>query len=296
MNGQKVLVLGASGLIGSAVAMELAGDNEVHGLSRFRDEAIAARLEERGIKLIRMDAAKSNFDELSGDYDYVFNEILMPPGECDKRPSEAFETHAFTNANILRRFRNCKGIVLGSTGSVYRPSDVPATEDAPLGRNVTESLENYVLSKICGDQFAEYFSKVYNIPVAILRYYQPYTDNPRRPSYSGYIRAITQGEPISASHTLINPMFISDVAELTVKAAEVCSSPANIINVGGEEIVSLEQLATMIGEALGKAPVFKPSSDKASESWICDSSKRIQLLGREKVSLREGMERIVSGI
>ena len=293
MRGQKLLVLGASGLIGSAVARALAADNEVCGAARFRDEAAAADLEERGVKLVRLDVAADSLDGLPDDFDYVFNEILMGPDECDRDPRGAFDTHAHAAGNIIRRFSECKGIVQGSTGSVYRASDKGVTEDAPLGRNPFESLENYVLSKICADEFANYLSRIHGARVAILRYYRPYDTRPGT-MIGALLGRILRGEPVGNGSVLVNPMFISDVADVTIKAVEVCESPPSVINVGGEQIVSIKDLATLIGEVAGKEPVFAPESGRAADSWVCDSTKRIKLLGAEKVPLREGIERVVS--
>ena len=288
MRDQSVLILGASGLIGSAVALRVAESNEVHGLSRFRDAQAAEALSKQGVKLIQMDAAQDDFGSLPDDFDYVFHEILMAPGECANFPQLAFETHAYTVANAFRRFRKAKGIVVGSTGSVYKPSETPVTEESTLSSY--GGVENYALSKICADQFADYFSKLYGTPAAVLRYYYPYGAE-RGSLISSLVKRIGEGQPVGSSASLINPMFISDVAEMTIKAAEVCSVPANVINVGGAEIVNRRGLAEIVGEVIGKEPVFEEPDESASDSWVCDSGKRIRLLGVERVSLREGVRR-----
>jgi nucleoside-diphosphate-sugar epimerase len=293
LTGQKVLVLGATGLIGSAVALRLAPENEVHGVSRASNAESARRLEESGIRLIRMDAVDGDLATLDSDYDYVINEVLMSPHLCASDADGAFRAHAFLNARLLERSGGCKGIVLGSTGSVYRPSAQPVDEDAPLGRNPFEDLENYVLSKICGDKLALYYSETHGVPAAILRYYHPY-DATSHTRIGSLAVKIARGDAIRADESLVNPIFTEDTAEFTIRAAGICASPPVVINIGGEAIVSVKKLAEMVGEAMGKPPAFGPPTGSASDSWVCDNAKRIELLGRETVPLEEGIRRAVA--
>lgn len=297
MEGQRVLVLGAGGLVGSALARLLSGDNEVVGVDRFPAEGAADAPESSGVRTITMDVNEDGLGGLKGEFDYVFNEILLPPAACAESPDLAFRTHAFAVAELCQRFGGCKGLVFTSTGSVYRPAPEPVNEDAPLGGNGDPRLESYVLSKICGDTFAAYYSERLGTPTAILRYYQPYDVWPTRCPHSRVRRSadsIRRREAVQESPVLVNPIFVSDVARMTVMAASVAATPPTVINIGGEEVVSMRELAIMIGEAAGCVPRFVPCSDTVDNSQICDSARRIELLGKEQVSLREGIARVMA--
>ncbi|MBI3921958.1 MAG: NAD(P)-dependent oxidoreductase [Armatimonadetes bacterium] len=153
-------------------------------------------------------------------------------------------------------------------------------------------ITNYVLSKICGDMFATYFSESHKVPVAILRYYYPYSE------IAGVVPSTVQqvlgGQPIADNPAAVNPLFISDVVNFTIKAATACDYPPNLLNIGGEEIVSYNDLAVMVGRAFGREPQFTPMGQVPAESWVCDSRKRISLFGQQQVSLAQGIARVVA--
>jgi len=282
MEDQTILVLGATGLIGLPLATELARKNKVVGVSRFEKTAPEA-LAERGIEPLQMDVARDPIDALPDEIDYVFNEVLLyHPTDHEA----SMETNAYPVAKLMERYGNSKGIVLGSTGSVYATTGEPMAEGAPLG-----GTDAYSVSKICAEKFAVHFSRERSIPTSILRYYQPYsTETGVVPSLRDAVRA---GRPLDHAKIRYTPLFISDVVRFTILAASLCACPPKIVNVGGEETVSREELVRMICEALGKDPGCVPlSDDHPCPSEIGDSTERIRLLGRQQVSLEEGVRRV----
>lgn len=281
MKGQKILVVGATGLIGCPLAKKLAKENQVYGLARFSKKGLKEELDKHGITSIEMDVAGGDFRVLPSDFDYVFNELLyLNTQDLEK----SLQVNTFPVIMLLERFKSCKGMILGSTGSVYGKSEERKSEDAPLNAS-----NAYEISKYCADMFATYYSRQYDIPTVILRYYTPYSTS--RGLVRNVIGRIMADKPVQAGEKLYCPMFISDVVELTIKAAGVCTSPANIVNIGGEELVSMKELAAMTGKVINREPSFVPCSEKRSDSEICDSTKRKRILGSEKVPLHEGIKK-----
>lgn len=285
IENQRILILGATGLIGLPLARELAKKNRVIGVSRFK-RVNRQTLAEQNIEPLEMDVSRASFDMLPKEIDYVFNEtMLYDPSDFQM----SMEVNAFTVARLMDRYDKCKGIVLGSTGSVYATSQKPMSEDSSLGAN-----DVYSLSKICAEMFALHISRERNIPTCILRYYQPYSID--FGIISSLKKKITVGETFDHSREFYTPLFITDVVNFTIKAATFCSSPPTIINIGGEEGVSCERLVRMICEAMGKKPVSMcHTGDSSRPAEICDSTKRIRLLGKQKVSLKEGIRSVVEG-
>lgn len=90
MKGKKVLVTGASGFVGQALALELCEGNEVYALARFRDEGARRLLESKGVICLARDVLREPLDDLPQDLDYVFNNLKdnTSTGTLRGRPSE----------------------------------------------------------------------------------------------------------------------------------------------------------------------------------------------------------------
>ena len=82
---------------------------------------------------------------------------------------------------------------------------------------------------------------------------------------------------------------VSDDEAATLKLKE--THGAEIINVGGTEPVTTQEYCQMAGEVLGKEPVFAQTS-KAWPIWA-DTTKMVELLGPNQVSVREGVRRTI---
>ena len=282
MEGQRILVLGATGLIGFPLATELARNNEVIGVSRFWKRS-AEELAERNVEPLRMDVSTDPFLALPDGFDYVFNEVMLyDPTSYD----ESMEVNAYPVAKLMQRYEGCRGIVLGSTGSVYASTGDPMREGDPLCGD-----DAYSLSKICSEKFAFHFSRELEIPTSILRYYHPYS------VLGGVVpslrRAAETGGPINLAEILYSPLFISDVVRYTIEAASKCATPPWVVNICGKEIASRREIVNMLCESLGLDPASVSFADGAqSPSEIGDCSEQVSLLGEQQVSLAEGIRRV----
>ena len=168
MKGKKILVSGASGFVGFSLALELVKTNEVHGIARFRDESVRRLLEDAGVTIIAKDVTKDRLDDVPADYGYVFYELAMLRN-CDDSPKEAFLANTRFVGDLVEHCRRADGVVLASTGAVYKPSTKAWNENGPLSPTNT-----YALSKLCGETLSSYVSEKLNVPTCILRYFYPF--------------------------------------------------------------------------------------------------------------------------
>ena len=281
MDGQKVLVVGATGLIGFYLAKELARDNTVYGVARFEHRA-QDDVARHNIIPVPFDVTEGDFGSLPADVDYVFNEVMLY-SEDDFPQSIA--VNAFPTARLFERYRHTKGIVLGSTGSVYRLGVEPADENSPLDGRMP-----YSLSKICSEMFGEYFSREYDVPACILRYYQPYCETGG--FLKSFLDSIVAGKSLMRADIHMAPVHMSDVVAMTIRAADHCTSPPTVINVSGDQIIPKRQLVERMADMLGRQPVFDEDDPKPPYVVASTNTKRKQLLGEQKVSLAEGARRV----
>lgn len=286
LSGKRVLVTGASGLVALPVARELAKDNEVFAVARFTDPAQRRLIEESGAKAVAFDLADEDLSPLPKSVDVVINYAVLPFTQ-----KEHYNVNAGATGRLARRYRDAEAFVQGTTGSVYEyQGERPLREDDAYGLH--SSAENYAASKIAAEFLLKHLSVDYDLPVTLVRIFSFY--GPRGGAVTQRVDLVARGEPVSVYPGVKNvhtPLYEDDYVEKTIAAAGIAKVGAEIVNVGGTEAITTQEYCEMAGELLGKKPVFVENS-RAWPIWA-DTTKMVALLGPNKVSMREGIRRIV---
>ena len=192
---------------------------------------------------------------------------------------------------LARRYRDCEAFVHGSTGSLYEyQGERPLREDDPYGLH--SAGENYAASKIAAEYLLKHLSVDYQLPVTMVRIFSFY--GPRGGGVTQRVDQVARGEPVSVYPGVRNvhtPLYEDDYVEKTIAAAGIAKIGAEIINVGGSEAVTTQEYCEMAGEMLGKKPIFVENG-KSWPIWA-DTTKMEKLLGPSKVSVREGVRRVL---
>ena len=113
LDGQKVLITGATGKIAFPIARALAERNEVWGAARLKNPADRDKLAEAGITPFVLDMASPDLSNLPDDFGYVFH-AAVDPGADDW--TRCVETNAHNSGELLAHCRTAKGFVFCSTG------------------------------------------------------------------------------------------------------------------------------------------------------------------------------------
>jgi UDP-glucuronate 4-epimerase len=286
LSNRRVLVTGASGLVAFPVAMALAKTNEVYALARFSNPEQKRLLEARGARTISFDLAEPDLSPLPRSVDVVINYAVLPPNY-----KEHFDVNAAAVGRLARRYRDCEAFVQGSTGSLYAyQGERPLREEDPYGLH--SAAELYAASKIAAEYLLKHLSEDYRMPTTIVRIFSFY--GPRGGGVTQRIDQVAQGLPVSVypgRRNVHTPLFEDDYVEKTIAAVGIAKAPAEIINLGGSESVTTQEYCEMAGEILGKKPIFVDNS-KAWPIWA-DTTKMAKLLGPSRVSIREGVRRVI---
>ena len=159
LDGEKILITGATGKIAFPIARALAERNEVWGAARLRNPGDRDKLTAAGIKPIVLDMSTGDFAAIPGDFSYVFH-AAVDTGTDDWR--RCVETNAQSSGDLLFHCRNVKGFVFCSTGSIYGyQGQRPLTEADPPG---VPLRANYSFSKIAAESVCTWVAKQYDIP------------------------------------------------------------------------------------------------------------------------------------
>jgi UDP-glucuronate 4-epimerase len=293
LTGQRVVVTGASGLMGFPVAMELARDNLVAAVARFSsNDQDASALQNAGAQVIRFDLADPDLSPLPEEADVVFHfgAITAFPRSAGERELQ-MDVNARATGRIALRYRTCKAFVHASASIYQFQGEHRLREEDPLG--LITGIENYCASKIAAEQLLHFLSREHGIPVVMLRISSCY--GPRGGSIPGRVFRVLAGEPVLVYPGLPNrycPMYETDYVEKAIAAASIASMPPETINFAGSETCSIEDYCSIAAQLSGKEAILQESPGAIYPIWP-DTSKMERLLGATKVPPREGIRLVI---
>lgn len=280
----RILLTGASGFVGGHLAPRL--------VEAGHDVVCAARASSSyeppaGARLIELDLARPLDAAALPEVDAVVH-----LAQANARfPEGARELHGVNTASTLdlldhARQSGAQRFVYASSASVYGFGDRPFEEDDPLaGRDF------YAVSKINAENLVQAYGDF--LTTAVLRLVVPYGPGQEARMIPGLIGRVREGTPVSLNaggRPRMNPLYIDDVVRALLAVLELDESV--VLNVAGDEPVTVPELAELIGEAIGKEPVFEEGDGAAPGDIVADTSRLHELLDlRPLVPLVEGLRR-----
>jgi UDP-glucuronate 4-epimerase len=287
LNGEKILITGATGKIAFPIARALARHNDVWGAARFSNAQDQDKLTAASIRPLRLDLSLGNFSTVPGDFTYIFH-AAVDPGTGDWR--RCVQTNAHNSGRLLAHCRAAKGFVYCSTGSVYQYRGKPLIEaDAPG----TPLRANYSFSKIAGEAVCTWICEHFKIPLTIIRICSTY--GPQGGAPADRLEAMLQRRPIRLhpdKPNNYNPIYEDDYVDLGIRSMEVAAVPPVVVNWAGSETVSAEEYCTYMGELIGIEPIFEYTPEAHTPLWP-DVTYMHQILGRTKIPWRVGFRRMI---
>jgi nucleoside-diphosphate-sugar epimerase len=307
----RYLVTGAAGFIAARVCeLLLAAGHSVFGVDNLNDaydprmksyrlERLKARA---GFEFKRLDISdRDGVAALAGHgpFDAVVNLAARAGVRASVLdPWVYLETNTTGTLNLLELCRHhaIPKLVLASTSSIYG-------DDAPLPTpetaNSSTPLQPYAASKKGAEAMAHAYHSLYGIDVTVTRFFTVYGPA-GRPDMSvfRFIRWIEEGEPLLLSGDGSQSRgytYVDDIARGVILGLKPVGY--EIINLGGHENVTMNELIGMIEKELGKKasiqPIPFPPADMLAN--LADVSKAGRLLGWEpQIGLEEGLARTVA--
>lgn len=286
-----ILVVGASGFVGSHLVPVLAQTSDVFALARN----INGICDLSSVRWIEAELPDADYeDRLPDKIDTViylaqsrrFREF--PDGVRDML--EVNVKGVAAAAEVAAR-KSASRFILLSTGGVYGDGNGPFHEDEPLV--LDRPLGAYAASKLSAElvlaNFRDYFDPVILRPFFI--YGPGQSPDMLLPRLAGNI---TKGETITLSAPdglRINPIFVDDVVDVVSRALNL-NAPA-VINLAGPEIQSLGEIVALMGRLLGVDPVTKLVEGGSRENMVGDIKKFSSLLAGPTCSLELGLRRMI---
>ena len=245
IDGEKILITGATGKIAFPIARALAKRNEVWGAARLSKPGDADRLAAAGVRALRLDMSTGDFSGVPDDFTYVFH-AAVDPGAGDWR--RCVLTNADHSGKLMHHCRKAKGFVYCSTGSIYKyQGHRPLTEADGPG---VPDRANYSFSKIAGEAVCTWVAEHFKVPLTIIRICSTY--GPLGGAPADRLELILQRKPIPLhpdKPSNFNPIYEDDYVDLGIRALQVAALPPVVVNWAGSETVSAEDYCAYLGTA-----------------------------------------------
>lgn len=293
MQGKKILVTGLTGQVAYPVALAYAKNNEVWGAARFSDPAKRADLESQGIRCVAIDLEKGDFSALPTDFDYVFHFAVFRNADDDFDLD--FRTNAEATGLLMSHCRKAKAFLHVSSTAVYESvGHNELFETSALGDNHRSMMTTYSITKIATEAVVRFAAREYNLPTVIARLCVPYGDNGGWPYYHLLMMKNGAAIPVHENKPNIYSLIHEDDIIATIPALlDSASVPANIVNWGGQEKVSIEEWSAYIGEITGSKPQFQYTT-QCLESVVVNNDKLQKIAGGPlKMHWKDGLRRMI---
>jgi nucleoside-diphosphate-sugar epimerase len=306
------LVTGAAGFIGSKVSEKLlAAGHQVVGIDNL-DPVYDLRMKNWRLERLQDFATFSFYQDSICDRDALdkiarehkgIDGIINLAAKAGVRDSVSnpwsyYDTNLTGTLNLLEmcRHNGIKKFILASTSSIYG-EDAPYPTPETAGSSLP--LQPYAASKKAAETLSYSYHYLHGIDVTVLRYFTVYGPA-GRPGMSmfRFAKWIMEGHEVMVfgnGEQTRGFTYLDDIANGTVLALKPLGY--EIINVGGHESISINDLIHKFEAVIGKPANIKYYPENAADmsaSWA-DTTKAQRLLGwKPQVSLDEGIHNVVA--
>jgi nucleoside-diphosphate-sugar epimerase len=281
----RILVTGATGFIASHLVPALAADgHEVFAGAHDLDRCPAGP----GIARLELDLTDFRTEDLPA-VDAVVHlaqaNVPFPDGA-----GALFTVNTASTAALLEHARTSKAttFVYASSASVYGFGDRPWSED-----DTPPSSDFYSATKLASERLVGAYAG--ELSSWCFRFVAPYGPGQRGRMIPRLIANVEAGRPITLNdggRPRMNPIFVDDVVD-AVQAA-LSGTGSQVVNVAGDDVVSIKELAELIGRVVGRDPVFEEGNSPVAGDLVAVNRRLHDLLGRQKlVTLDAGLSRLV---
>jgi nucleoside-diphosphate-sugar epimerase len=309
MQGQRCLVTGGAGTIGSTIVDQLvaAGAGEIivlDNLVRGRRENLSQALESGRVRLEEGDIRDTGLvRRLMDGVDVVFHQAAIRITQCASEPRLALEVLVDGTYEVVEAAADAgvRKVVAASSASVYGLADhFPTTERQHPYDNDTL----YGAAKTFNEGLLRSFHAMRGLDYVALRYFNVY--GPRMDIYGLYtevlirwMERIEAGQPpliLGDGKQTMDFVYTEDIARANLLAA-ASDATDQVFNIASSTETSLIELAQALQRAMGSELDLEfgpPRGVNGVTRRLADTSAAAQVLGwKAEISLDEGLSRLV---
>jgi UDP-glucose 4-epimerase len=282
----KVMLTGASGFVGGYLAPALvAAGHEVFAL--VRDPGSYEPPD--GVTAVGADLARpldlGSLPQVDAVAHFAQANVALPD-----EAAALYRVNTTSTVDLLEHARRtgARRFLYASSASVYGLGERPFREDDPLSPH-----DLYAVSKINSEQLVAAYSRFFG--TAVFRLVAPYGPGQAGRMIPGVIGRVRDGRAVTLNgggRPRMNPIYVTDAVEAIVASLE--QDGRMVVNVAGDEVASISDLARLAGEALAREPVFEERDAAVAGDVVADTTRFHELFDlHEPVRLAEGIRRMV---
>jgi nucleoside-diphosphate-sugar epimerase len=265
----KILVTGASGLLGTEICRQLKQEEgmEVWAVDNHSRSTTVPDCD----KFLELDLTNgANFEQLPKDFDYIYHyAAINGTKNFYERPNQVMWTNMCTDFNMFEFAILCektlkKFVYASSSEVVSDDPQTPVKENTDITiKNIHNARWSYRLPKVCSENFLTN-SK---IPYVMFRYFNVYGDNSKAGHFladqitkikSGVFECVGPEETRSFCH-------VEDAVRATIHASRAVTN--ELLNIGNDREITIMEAAQTIARCMGHTdPVWITTAGKAGST------------------------------
>jgi nucleoside-diphosphate-sugar epimerase len=277
-----VVICGVAGKMGPTLAkllrkaMDGAGlRRRIIGIARFSTPGVREDLERAGVETIACDLLDSEAVERLPDAPYVIYMAGMKFGTTGNQPL-TWAMNTYVPALCARKYRKSRISAL-STGNIYPL--VSVSSGGCVETDMPDPVGEYAQSCLGRERIFQYFSNTYKTPVVLIRL--NYAMDLRYGVLVDIALKVKNRQPISLETGYFNVIWQGDANAAIIRALTLCSSPAEILNLTGPDVISVRTVATRFGKIFGIEPIFEGT--EAATAYLSNAERCRKLFGQPEV-------------
>lgn len=290
LENQRVLVTGATGQVARPIAEALVANNEVWAAARFSDPDARAALEAQGIKTTYFSIGESDLSHLP-DVHYV---IHCGCNTDPKTSEDGMAQNAEGTGFLMQRYRDVKAFFHMSSSSIYRDDPDPKAviaEDAVIG-GYSHYSPHYAMSKLATEAVVRFQARALELPTIIARLDVAYGQYGHGGVPMVLVDFMKNGWPYqrkAGSESYCSPIYQDDIIEQVQRLLVHAAVPAPVVNLGGDDPVSVEAIAAYLEEITGMTLKMTEGDHAMWQMKIVDNTRRVALAGPCRYGWKEGV-------
>ena len=303
MESKTIFMSGAAGFVGSNLVRRLLKDgHEIHVSIRkdsklWRIEEIIKELNIHYSDIINYNNIEKTIIDIKPEIVYNLAIYGGYPFQIDS--NKMFETNLIGTMNVLNACMkvDIQCFINTGTSSEYGLKEAPIKETDFL-----EPVSYYAFSKAAATIYCHMIAKTQKVPIVMIRpfsVYGYYEEPTRLIPY--LIKSYLKGDKpkLSSKDTLRDFVFIEDLIEAYILAANKPSAFGEIINIGYGKQHTIGQVVEKIRNMTGSNidPLWGAVEKRINEPkmWVADITKAKKILGwRPKYNLDEGLNKTIA--